>query len=242
MYSDKHRCIFVHQRKAAGTSIKALFDDAMPGFNNGILDACWGEDQQRVASYFKFTVVRNPWDRFVSGWKYLKSTRDRSIEDVLENLPSENLLKNIFFDRSHIARCSYAKEMYRRQSARLKVKAKNTINRTSLKLPHNQGHDYRHITRQQCTVVIDAEGRLVVDAVMYMERLHEDLVKYSGQLGIDPSKLTKINQNRRGDDYRQYFNSRALELFNQHFADDVRILNYDFDKGPGVAPNSPNLR
>lgn len=36
---------------------------------------------------FKFMVARNPWDKFVSGWKYLESTKNLSLTEVLEKLP-----------------------------------------------------------------------------------------------------------------------------------------------------------
>ncbi|MEO5671701.1 MAG: sulfotransferase family 2 domain-containing protein [Ramlibacter sp.] len=38
---------------------------------------------------FKFAVVRNPYDRFVSGWKYLHSTREMSLDHLLSNLPAQ---------------------------------------------------------------------------------------------------------------------------------------------------------
>ncbi len=52
--------------------------------NEGVLSP----EYAAAPNYFKFAVVRNPWDRFVSGWKYLESTRDRTLRDLLMNLPS----------------------------------------------------------------------------------------------------------------------------------------------------------
>jgi hypothetical protein len=47
------------------------------------------EYKSAASGYFRFSVVRNPWDRFISGWKYLPATRDRSLRDVLTNLPRD---------------------------------------------------------------------------------------------------------------------------------------------------------
>ena len=52
--------------------------------NEGVLSA---EYARRPANYFIFSVVRNPWDRFVSGWKYCASTRLRTLRDVLLDPP-----------------------------------------------------------------------------------------------------------------------------------------------------------
>ena len=69
---DKKKCIFFHIPKTAGISlVKALFGD---------LD--WGHrdvkyyrnvfNKKKFDSYFKFTFVRNPYDRLFSAYSFLK--------------------------------------------------------------------------------------------------------------------------------------------------------------------------
>jgi hypothetical protein len=89
MIDRQHKCIFVHQRKCAGTSVIATFglqpdDPDYHYMNDGALSA---EYAQRPSDHFIFSVIRNPWDRFVSGWKYCASTRTRSLRDVLLDPP-----------------------------------------------------------------------------------------------------------------------------------------------------------
>lgn len=45
-----------------------------------------------MVRYPKFAVVRNPYDKFISSWKYLKSTRNRDLAEVIANLPAKRHL------------------------------------------------------------------------------------------------------------------------------------------------------
>jgi len=104
MLCHTSQCIFIHQRKCAGTSIIHAFD-LNPGnpdwhfMNDGVLSP---EYTSAPTGYFRFSVVRNPWDRFISGWKYCATTRQRSLHDVLTNLPREG------HDYRHLTRPQHA--------------------------------------------------------------------------------------------------------------------------------------
>jgi hypothetical protein len=89
MISRKHKCIFIHQRKCAGMAVIASFGlrPDNPDYhymNDGVLSP---EYEHRPDDFFIFSVVRNPWARFVSGWKYCASTRLRALRDVLLDPP-----------------------------------------------------------------------------------------------------------------------------------------------------------
>ncbi len=76
MIDHTYKTIFIHQRKCAGASIITSFgcqpqNEEWGAFNDGVLSSIWSE---RDPAYFVFAVVRNPFDRLLSGWKYLPST------------------------------------------------------------------------------------------------------------------------------------------------------------------------
>ena len=67
-----HRCIFFHIPKTGGLSVsEALFGNHAAGHLDvrtaRLVFGAW-----RVRTYFKFTFVRNPWDRLVSAYHYLR--------------------------------------------------------------------------------------------------------------------------------------------------------------------------
>ena len=235
MISHKYRCIFVHQRKTAGTSVKALFDDFRAGsreaaqFNEGILDPEW-EGSPFVGAYHAFTIIRNPWDRFVSGWKYCRSTRDRDIVDVLRNLPRENVtLKDVVVHAtSRSAQKAYGRELFRKY----KLITRHWVSlHAGSSILSKLGHDYRHVTRQQHETVVHPDGRLAVDRVIPFEELREGVDELCRFLGMRPCLLPHKNKTSSRDDYRSYFTDKALELFGNIFRKDIDLWGYDFETG-----------
>lgn len=221
------KVIFVHQRKSAGTSVKALFPPAegpdRGRFNNGLLDPTW--DDPEFDGWYRFTVVRNPWDRFVSAWNYCRSTRGRPILDVIENLPQPDLCANVLAPRQSLrARLRYAREI-----AQLGWKGEADAFR--------RGHDYRHITRQQWESVIRSDGTRAVDRVVYFEDLAAGLAEVFRDIGQPLPPLPEKKVKRAGDDYRRHFDPRARAAFDRVFARDIAVWGYDFDTGlPGPPP------
>lgn len=70
MINHKHKCIFLHVPKTGGTSIR----DAVFGSNLRGNHMSWEQAKEAYTQYwddyFKFTFVRNPWDRVYSIFSY----------------------------------------------------------------------------------------------------------------------------------------------------------------------------
>lgn len=70
-YNDLHQCIFIKIPKTGGTSIsESLFNRGRNHMKSEVYEQF---DPEKFAKYFKFTFVRNPWDRFLSAYVYLKN-------------------------------------------------------------------------------------------------------------------------------------------------------------------------
>lgn len=70
---DDNRCIFVHIPKAAGMSIcRSLFGN-LAGGHAPLADYQIIFSREEYQGYFKFSFVRNPWDRVFSAYNFLKS-------------------------------------------------------------------------------------------------------------------------------------------------------------------------
>ena len=70
-YADAHRCIFVHIPKTAGTSVaRALFKAESRHVRCVEYEKA---NPRKFRQYFKFSFVRNPWDRLHSAYHFLKN-------------------------------------------------------------------------------------------------------------------------------------------------------------------------
>ena len=83
-YTDMYRCIFVHIPKTVGTNIsKALFSS---NFGHCTVDYYEIFSLEKFYNYFKFAFVRNPWDRLLSAYKFLKKggmySADKTWSDI----------------------------------------------------------------------------------------------------------------------------------------------------------------
>jgi len=70
-FTHRYRCIFVHIPRTAGTSVLSALKER----RHQVHCPWWvyqKADSRRYRTYFKFAFVRNPWDRLVSVYSYLK--------------------------------------------------------------------------------------------------------------------------------------------------------------------------
>lgn len=104
MISHKYKCTFVHIPKTGGNSIKQALE-------------LRGEEHEYVSSlelpYFSFTFVRNPFDRFVSAYSYLKNggineNDKRHGDELINKFESfEEFVKNGIPDQQHFKPMSH---------------------------------------------------------------------------------------------------------------------------------------
>lgn len=92
---EKHKCIFIHIPKAAGVSLSQNLFGNLGGGHLPIYEYFKVYSPEEFKTYFKFTVVRNPWDRLVSAYHFLK---EGGFNEVDKKWFNDNLAKYVDFE------------------------------------------------------------------------------------------------------------------------------------------------
>lgn len=85
-------------------------------------------------------------------------------------------------------------------------------------------------TKRQTDQLIDLDGNIIVDFIGRYETLADDVGHVQQKLNL--KKLTMPHKRKatgRKPDYRSYYTDELAQIVAEHFAQDIRLLNYQFD-------------
>ena len=206
--SHKHKCIFVHIPKCAGTSIEHALGMHGPNEEIGIkpfIHTCtdqehlFGKGAQHYTiqeirsiiypevfdSYFKFGMVRNPWDRLVShfAWRGRKWTDGINLEKKQFNTQLLQFYKSVV-----------------------------------------SGKEYPIHLKQQWEFLYDDENKLLVDYIGRVENLQVDWAEICDQLGISlplENRMTSYHKH-----YSYYYNILTKWIVYLLYHKDIKLFGY----------------
>ena len=87
---DERKCIFVHIPKTAGISLTNSLFNNMGGSHRTMKNYMLYYNNKEFNDYYKFCFVRNPWDRLVSSYHFLKQG---GFNEIDKSWAEENLSK-----------------------------------------------------------------------------------------------------------------------------------------------------
>jgi len=192
------KAIFVHVPKAAGSSVAdALFGQPV---GHRPIHRHIAYHPELVASYFKFTFVRNPWDRLHSAYHYFAARvgsdwhRDhRWANEFIAPFPSFQKFVEALEDPAFAAR----------------VKR------------------YDHFRDQLDWLVAPRTERIMMDFIGRFESIVEDFAVIRNRLGL--SVELPHRRKGGGVDYRAVYDTRMIETVRTLYGRDIQAFGYDFD-------------
>lgn len=209
--SIEKRFIFFYIPKVASTSIKkalakALFDKNVTArVHTFWFDEVIDVKKGAYPDYFKFTFVRNPWDRIVSCYS------DKILHENVTNYK----YKNGVFRR--YAR-KYKHLFYRGMPFEEFVRVISTI-------PDERAD--RHF-RSQRSFITDENGNILVDFIGRFEALSRDLDVLCDKTGLEKMPLPHENISKREKDYRNLFTEETKRLIEERYKDDIELFDYRY--------------
>lgn len=204
MINHEFRCLSVHIPKTAGNSINRVFGTSWENH----------KDLRRYAAelpaatfdaYYKFAIVRNPWDRLFSDYNYQKK-KSRAPESKLF-LFKPNGEKRRFREWAEAA----LSDPHRYAPASWGGEVSPGIHRWSPQV------DW-----------ITLDGRVAVDRVLRLETLPEDFAALGASLNLPRVKLPRRNR-RHHWHYSWYYDETTRDLVSAYYARDIETFGYRFE-------------
>jgi Sulfotransferase family len=204
MNAAKPPWIFVHVQKTAGDSVRAALGgdtrDPRKHFTARELKAIYGA--AIWTSCFKFSFVRNPWDRLVSWWSMIDGSRD-------------------YIDQARPPNAFFGYVLGRAKSF------EDFLLRCDDEIVDSDGR--KNIFRNQIDYLVDDTGTVLVDFVGRFERLQEDFDEISSRLGRATVKLPRTNASQHAI-YTEYYTPATAEIVAKRYARDIAQFGYAFGR------------
>lgn len=204
IYSRQQRFLFVHVSRTGGTSLANFCYRHCPDMrsispqHSGILRA------QSVLgaefdSFYKFAIVRNPWDRLHSWYALLGAAGlDANAKESIVD-PAHKYWRGFdaFLELWLSKRCEQA-------------------GRTAPEL-------------SQSAQLSDADGRLALDHIARFEHYADEVNALCARFGWPSHALTHENVGPKREHYRHYYSHFGAELVAQTLSEDLREFGYRFE-------------
>lgn len=195
---NDNKIIFIHIPKAAGNAlIKTLFNQSATGHDP--LLRYKKNDLVKYTNFYKFSVVRNPWDRLVSAYFYLKQGGigffDKEFADKFLN------------------ECDDFSEFV------LKLESDPHFLEKILSWVH---------FCPQVSFLQDETGRIAVDRIVKLENISSDISLLCKDLNLPDKQMIKDNQSKRGS-YQDYYTEETKSIVAKIYKEDIQQLGYNFE-------------
>jgi hypothetical protein len=248
--SHRHKFVYLKARKVAGTSVEVALakhcgeDDIVTPI--GRFDARWDQDdyhhpgtkregysrhatlvpvrrqlgRELWDAYFKFSIVRNPWDLVVSQyhwgtrsdyWRTYKGSVRASLSRFWTNSP--RVWRNIRGLGESVMRT-----LLRMEEVPFDFFVK---------------HMLRYYKPNNEPFYFDGSGSMGLDFVIRYENLANDYATVCERIGIPPSELPELKTKSRGErrHYSTYYDDRTREIVAKAYRRHVDHFGYRFN-GP----------
>lgn len=210
--SNFEQFIFIHIPKCAGTSMEILIGTNTSHESINVIKNRLSEN--KFNKYYKFSFVRNPWDRAVSFYEFIKKIKEKEPKRKLTN--KKQIYKKINLESfkgfcKDLATYSIEDPRIARRDVSRYSRDKNLI--SSVFAPM-----YQFLT--------DKNDNLLMNFVGKFENINEDWKKICKELYFMeslPKKRVTPHKN-----YKEYYDNKSIEFIRKWASKDIEMFEYSY--------------
>jgi len=211
--SHQHKFVYISIHKTASQSVRELLDP------HSDIKSCaprkticyhhipakkmkdfFDEKQWNWNNYFKFTTVRNPWDRKLSTFSYLK----RKAEQFKIKIPDGDGDWFTQKVRRIDAECANFKEYLKKYCEPSKKR------------------------NRQVDWVLDRQGNNMLDYIAKVENLEHDMKYAFKQMGLPEPNIVHRNKSEHRPYTETYDEQWMIDAVAERYKDDIKHFDYEF--------------
>lgn len=157
--------------------------------------------------YFKFSIVRNPWSRYVSFCSYV--------------------FDRVLFCESHMDSLDKKSEAYKR------LRRQNTCYIGLIKKADNDRKKLMktliETTPTQYDFISNSDGTVTMDMIATTENLNDDIKVFCGRVGIkEDIKILHSNKSSRSEPIKNYYTQELIDMVAEKEKWVIDYKGYDF--------------
>lgn len=196
---DYYKCIFIHIPKTAGLSMSKTLFGNYAGTHHEITYYLNKFGRKTVNNYFKFTFVRNPWDRLFSAFNYLKNGGINEIDAK--------------FSSDHLSSISNFEEF-----------VLNWLNEDTILIYWHFIPQYRFITtaKNRDLIMVDFVGRFE-----NLNEDFNSVCKILNFQNARLLKLNESERNS-DKSYKEFYTKEMIDKVSELYKLDIALFNYTF--------------
>ena len=212
LISHKYKIIFIHIPKTAGEAIANFIQQADPKAINKFKHKTALELKDQFNSeiwdsYYKFAVIRNPWEQAVSFYTHLR--KPLYMDDDILGLQYPEYKRHKLLNPHEACMCAI-----------------NESFPDYIEKIYNSNERHRLFSAQSWWIT-DTDGSSLIDCVIRYENLAPEFLKLCTENGVPEKKLPYKNQSVKKH-YSTYYDKASKEIVTHHFKDDIKRFGYTF--------------
>jgi len=171
--------------------------------------------------YFKFTIIRNPWDRMVSNYFFHKQ---RSHNDP-------NICENLFKPRERLKIREWIKKHNEEDEFWKKYEFKDWLKFFDEKEEAKSSSIYHDNIEKTYMDFIGVNGKIEVDYIINLHNYKKEinLIKLLSGKYFTAAKKSIVKNKSNHEDYKSYYDSKSIDIVEKTFKKDIRMFNFKFD-------------